>query len=54
VWDGKTCINPDNPVSLRKFLKAIGFDTKNKGLRSLGTATINIDYIAVTMQSFET
>lgn len=49
-WDN-TCINGDNPVSLKKFLTAIGFDFKNEGLRSLGTPTISIDYIALTMQS---
>jgi hypothetical protein len=54
VWDGNICINGDNPVSLTKFLTTIGFDHKNKGLRSLGAATINIDYIALKMQSFET
>jgi hypothetical protein len=53
VWDGNTCINPDNPVSVRRFLQAIGFDLKN-GLRSLGVPTINIDYLALKMQSFET
>jgi hypothetical protein len=45
VWDGDTCINGDNPVSLRKFLTVIGFDLKNKGLRSLGAGTIDVDYI---------
>ena len=50
VWDN-TCINGDNPVSLKKFLTAIGFDFKNKGLRSLGTPIISVDYIALTMQS---
>jgi len=54
VWDNKTCINGNNPVSVRRFLKAIGFDTKNNGLLSLGTLKINIDYIALKMQSFET
>jgi hypothetical protein len=49
-WDN-SCINGDNPVSLKKFLTAIGFDFKNKGLLSLGTPTISIDYIALTMQS---
>jgi hypothetical protein len=49
-WDNG-CINGDNPVSLKRFLIAIGFDFQHKGLRSLGTPTINIDYIATTMQS---
>jgi hypothetical protein len=54
VWDGNMCINGDKPVSLRKFLTAIGFDLKNKGLRSLGAATIDVAFIALKMQSFET
>lgn len=49
-WDNG-CINGDSPISLKRFLKAIGFDYPHKGLRSLGTSTINLDYIAFTMQS---
>jgi hypothetical protein len=44
------CINGDQPVSLKRFLAAINFDLGRNGLRSLGTSTINIDFIAVTMQ----
>jgi hypothetical protein len=48
-WDN-TCINGDQPVSLRKFAKAINFDT-TKGLKNLpqldqNANTINLDYIA--------
>lgn len=46
------CINGDNPVSLERFLTAIGFDYHHRGLKALGTATINLDYIAAKMQSF--
>lgn len=49
-WDNG-CINGDKPISLKRFLIAIGFDVQHKGLRSLGTSTINIDFIASTMQS---
>src|SRR5271165_3306315 len=55
-WDTSTanpngCINGDNPVSLKRFLIAIGFDYHQKGLGSLGTSKINLDYVAVTMRS---
>jgi hypothetical protein len=53
VWDGNICIRGNNPVSVARFLKAIG-EPKNKGLLSLGTPTINIDYIALKMQSYDT
>ena len=49
-WDNN-CINGDAPVSLRKFLKAIGFDFMHNGLRTLNTPTINLNFIASTMQS---
>jgi|SRR5271166_103577 len=49
-WDN-TCINGDNPVSLKRFLTAINFDFQNNGLLSLGTSAISINYIATTMQS---
>jgi hypothetical protein len=49
-WDIH-CVNGDSPISLKQFLSAIGFDFNTKGLRSLGTSVINIDYIALTMQS---
>jgi hypothetical protein len=45
------CINGDNPVSLKRFLTAIGFDFQHRGLRSLGTSIINIDYVATTMRA---
>jgi hypothetical protein len=45
---GNRCINGDNPVSLKQFLKAIGFDFQHNGLKSLGTSTLNLDYIALT------
>jgi hypothetical protein len=48
-WD-KSCINGDAPVSLKKFLNAIGFNF-TRGLASLGSKTINIDYVASAMQS---
>jgi hypothetical protein len=48
-WDNN-CIDGVQTVSLRKYLAEIHFDT-NRGLRALGTATINTDYIAVTMAS---
>jgi hypothetical protein len=47
---GNRCINGDNPVSLKQFLKAIGFDFQHNGLKSLGTSTLNLDYIALTMR----
>jgi hypothetical protein len=55
-WDTSTanpqgCINGDNPVSVRRFLTAIGFNVQNNGLRALGTPTIDIDFIASTMES---
>lgn len=49
-WDNN-CINGDAPVSLKKFLTALGFDFTHKGLRALGTPIINLNYIALTMQS---
>jgi len=33
---------------LKKFIQAVGFD-KTKGLRALGTSTINVDFIASKM-----
>lgn len=47
------CIHGDKPVSLRRFLTAIGFDSQHNGLESLGASTINTDYIALQMQSRE-
>jgi hypothetical protein len=52
AWN-KHCVNGDSPISLKQFLSEIGFDFKTKGLASLGTSVINIDYIALTMQSKE-
>jgi hypothetical protein len=43
-WDS-TCIQGDQPVSLRKFLVSIGFDF-NQGLRSLNTPVIDLQYMA--------
>lgn len=43
-WDN-TCIQGDQPISLRTFLNEIGFDPK-VGLRSLHTSVINRAYIA--------
>jgi hypothetical protein len=48
-WDNN-CIHGDQPVSLRRFLGAIGFDIKNKGLLSLNTPVINLEYIASRMR----
>lgn len=54
------CINLDGPVSLKRFLTAIGFDFQKNGLSQLGTLSggnppvININYIASTMQSQDT
>jgi hypothetical protein len=47
----KGCINGDSPVSLKRFLRAIGFDYQHQGLKKLGAATITVDYIAATMRS---
>lgn len=46
-WDNN-CIQGNQPVSLRKFLGAIGFDV-NRGLRSLNSPVINLEYIASRM-----
>jgi hypothetical protein len=46
-WD-KGCIHGDKPVSLRRFLRAIGFDL-SQGLKSLKTPTINGGFIASKM-----
>jgi hypothetical protein len=43
-WD-KGCIRGDEPVSVRKFLGAIGFPLTN-GLRSLHSPVINVQFIA--------
>ncbi|WP_433355485.1 hypothetical protein ACQP25_16860 [Microtetraspora malaysiensis] len=43
-WDNG-CIRGDQPVSVRRFLKAINADPR-RGLRALHAPTINIDYIA--------
>ena len=44
-WDN-TCIQGTDPVSVRKFLDAIGFDYHAKGLSALGTPTIDVPYMA--------
>lgn len=46
-WDN-SCIKGDQPVSLRRFLKAIGVDSA-AGLRQLGSDIINVDFIASRM-----
>src|SRR5581483_8885649 len=43
-WDND-CIKGDQPVSILKFLSAIGIDGR-LGLRQLAAADISIDYIA--------
>jgi hypothetical protein len=42
-WDGR-CINGENPVSLRQFLKVRGITTGR--LNDLHTTTVSIEYIA--------
>jgi len=42
------CINGNEPVSIRMFLKEIGINPSD-GLRQLGTLLLNIDYIASRM-----
>jgi hypothetical protein len=44
-WD-KSCIHGDQPVSLRKFLAAINFNTQAQGLRGLNTSVISLSYMA--------
>jgi hypothetical protein len=44
-WDS-SCIQGDQPVSLRKYLRSIGFDASH-GLRSLHTPVINLEYMAL-------
>ena len=44
-WDS-ACVQGANPVSVRKFLDAIGFDYHTKGLSALGASRLNIPYIA--------
>jgi hypothetical protein len=46
-WD-KACIQGEEPVSLRAFLNAIGFDTA-RPLSQLGTPVINLSFIASKM-----
>jgi hypothetical protein len=43
-WDN-TCIRGDRPVSLRAFLRSIGFNFAS-GLQSLNTPVINLQFIA--------
>jgi hypothetical protein len=50
VWSNG-CANGDAPISLKAFLNAIGFDYRSKGLKDLGTAKINVDFVASQMQS---
>jgi hypothetical protein len=49
AWD-LSCQSGDSPVSVKKFLKAVGFDYKNKSLRTFGMASINLNSIALKMQ----
>jgi hypothetical protein len=49
VW-GKGCRNGDDPVSVKEFLNAIGFDFGKLGLRSLAAGVINVQYIARAMR----
>lgn len=44
-WDN-ACVNGNNPVSVKHFLDAIGFDYKTQGLRGLGTELLNIPFMA--------
>jgi hypothetical protein len=46
-WDNN-CINGNQPVSIRKFLQAIGVDG-SRGLRQLQSNVINVDYVASKM-----
>jgi len=46
-WE-TNCIKGEQPVNLKKFLNAIGFDGTS-GLRALGTARINVDFVASKM-----
>jgi hypothetical protein len=52
VWAGNACANADAPVSVKRYLKAIGANPH--GLRSLGVSKIDVNYIAVMMTLFET
>jgi hypothetical protein len=47
-WDN-SCVKGNSPVSMKRFLSAINFDYQHLGLRSLGTPTINIQYVASRM-----
>jgi len=46
-WDNN-CINGDWPVSVKRFLQAIGLNGSG-GLRQLGSNVINIDFVASRM-----
>jgi hypothetical protein len=46
-WDG-TCIQGDSPVSVRRFLAALGLSPSN-GLRQTGLSVIGIDSIAARL-----
>lgn len=50
VW-ANGCASGDNPVSLKNFLRSIGFDFQRSGLRSLGSPTISIQFIASRMRT---
>jgi hypothetical protein len=46
-WDNK-CINGDQPVSVKRFLQAIGIDG-SRGLRQLGSSVVNVNFVAFRM-----
>lgn len=46
-WDNN-CINGDQPVSVKRFLQAIGVDGST-GLRQLGSNVVNVDFVASRM-----
>jgi hypothetical protein len=48
-WDNK-CINGDQPVSVKRFLQAIGVNGST-GLRQLGSNVVNVNFVAFRMLS---
>ena len=46
-WDNN-CINGDQPVSVKRFLQAIGVDG-SRGLRQLQSNVINVNFVASRM-----
>lgn len=49
TWDN-ACIHGDAPVSLRRFLTAINFNSNTQPLSALGTPVLNLDYVASRMR----